>query len=264
MNNLLETPSFENTDNQADKDLLFLAGVHGNETFSFGPLERLSQQFSDRFDWLKGNPRAIKKGVRYTEADMNRNAPGDPNSPVYEVARASEVMRLAKQYRTVIDIHGAPCDCGIFALVTNPTLYNLALAASLPIQDVMIWVSLDEHRKRQGPFTIFLDNAVTIECGDKNRPEIASQLQVILAEFLENRGSILTALRQPKDVFCISGPLEETNETRGLDIIDKQEMTYQGETFTPVLARQYPGIACYKAAPLKLVEMLGYGDDISH
>lgn len=83
-----------------DKKILFIVGTHGDELIGPSLLEKLSNQHdvSALYKSVIGNPRALAQNKRFTEADLNRVAPGDANSSIYEVARAAELVGLFKQF----------------------------------------------------------------------------------------------------------------------------------------------------------------------
>lgn len=144
------------------KELLFLAATHGDEGFSVPILDRLNKRFQGRFNYIIGNERAYERNVRFTDTDLNRSAPGNATSLLYEVRRANEILKIAKNYRSVIDIHGTTANSGIFVIIANPTPVNIALASCLPIRNVVIWAVKSSESK--GPITQFVSRGVAIEC----------------------------------------------------------------------------------------------------
>lgn len=84
-----------------------------------------------RVQAIIGNERAYAEGLRYTRGGANLNTvfPGDPNSPIYEERRAAELMRWARQFDVVLDIHGngiEDYDCLMLRREANLTLRGLA------------------------------------------------------------------------------------------------------------------------------------------
>ncbi|MEK7496388.1 MAG: succinylglutamate desuccinylase/aspartoacylase family protein, partial [Patescibacteria group bacterium] len=165
------------------KDVLFLTAVHGNEKLGIDVMKRLDKEVEGvNYDWVVANERAEKKSVRFTEVDLNRSAPGKKQGSQYEIRRAYELTQLAKNYRFVIDIHGASDNCGIFTIVNNPKIENLYLANSLPVERVVIWSSANS--KKSGPMTQFVDCGVEIECGPKNSTQVKNKLFEIVKQIV--------------------------------------------------------------------------------
>jgi succinylglutamate desuccinylase len=103
-------------------DLLFSAGIHGNETAPIELLDELIQRIASgeikaraRILFLFGNPEAMRRGERYIEQDVNRLFSGrHEQSSGAEALRACELERLAAnffsapdRYRLHYDLHTA-------------------------------------------------------------------------------------------------------------------------------------------------------------
>src|SRR6267154_533327 len=97
--------------------ILIIGATHGDEPIGVNVARKLIRQpgMRKRFDLVIGNPRAFRKRRRFIDVDLNRGAPGRINSSKYESRRASALLRLAKRYRFVIDIHSTTARSGIFA-----------------------------------------------------------------------------------------------------------------------------------------------------
>jgi len=193
--------------------LLFIAGTHGNEGYSIPLLQKLEKEYPKEnwgYDWIVGNPRALAQGVRMTEMDLNRVAPGDPNSPIYEKRRAAEIIDIAKGYDMVIDIHGTDARDTMTKIIPYPSVQNLALAALFPDLINIIWYS--SRSMQQGPPVQFMGKpAIELECA-KNSPEVADRLynSLVLALNLKQAASWTTMLNNLsiQDWYQVVGKLE--------------------------------------------------------
>ncbi len=241
---------------RAEESVLFLTAVHGDEGFSIPVLQALGLHIP----WLIANEKALARGVRFIDADLNRVAPGCATSDKYEVRRASELIEIAKKYPSVIDIHGTTANSGIFTIVTNPTPVNFALATSLPIERVVIWVA--KSSEMQGPLTQFMNCAVEIECGPKNSKEVWIELEEILGRFLYFRSSAgghWSHLVYPEhEWFRVCGKLGKEISLQGKSLVDFQEVELHGESFYPLLVGQYADALCYKMQKINFWDMLSY------
>lgn len=228
--------------------ILFIAATHGDEGFSLDVLRKLKERYPRDvfgYDRAIGNPRALRRNVRYVEADLNASAPGSSTSPIYEERRAAQIMELSKRYQFLIDIHGTVSDCGIVTIISSPTLANLLLAAALPIDRNVIWYM--GRTPGKGPLARFADcPGIAIECGPKSSETVKRELEGVLGTLLEtkvdcNLDTLLTNLKK-KDFYSVYAP----QSTDGRDYTDFELTRFGDEEFYPFLANQYPGIACYK------------------
>lgn len=234
-------------------DILFFAAVHGDEGFTVPVLEGLTQEFPSKFHWLIANEVALKREVRFVDTDLNRSAPGDSNSSKYEMRRASELIKIAKQYRFVIDLHGTAANSGIFVLVSNPTPCNIALAASLPIANVVIWVA--KSSEKIGPLAQFIDCSVGIECGPKSSQSVAEELRKIIRKILAN--GLNTNPSNAQNWFRVYGKIPK-GEILAENLQDFKPAVLNGETFYPLLVGQYDDVVCYKMERINFWNLFVY------
>jgi len=233
---------------ETERKVLFISATHGDEGFSteiLKDIERLYRRESYSYDWVIGNPEALTKQIRFTEADLNRSAPGNPNGTIYEERRASELMELSKDYAFVVDVHGSSNDCGIVTIIPYPSIQNLVLASAFNIENNVIWYAKSSIAK--GPLVQFIGcPGIEIECGPKDSKEIQNALSAILRTFLtQGRETTILDLMnnlKNKSFYSVYGFLEQNN----VRYTDFELATFGGEEFYPFLSKQYSGIACYK------------------
>lgn len=227
-------------------DILFIGATHGDERIGVDILRELTERRQD-FDWIIGNPKAFEQGSREYEGDLNRSAPGNPTSDAYASRRAAEILRLAKNYCSVIDIHGTKANTGIFIIITKVTQENLELASRFDIQNIVIWPSFSPELR--GPLSEFFSCGLEIECGPKDSPIIREQLASILEAFLAARGTNRESApeRTQQRFYEVYGSLLDDEQSPCLK--DFEEITIDGETFCPLLVDEYKqrqSIVCYK------------------
>lgn len=235
-------------------DILFLAATHGDEGFTIPMLKELEMKFPRRLRWLVANEMALERGVRFVDADLNRSAPGDPDSAQYEMRRASELLEIAKQYRLVVDLHGTTAHSGIFVLIPNPTPCNIALATSLPITNVVVWAA--KSSERFGPLSQFINCSVEIECGPKSSDNVRDELRKIIRTILTEGLNLDPAKTQ--DWFRVYGEVPKEGLAMSEGLRDFQQATVEGETFYPLLVGQYEDVVCYKMGKISLWDLFVY------
>lgn len=225
--------------------LLFIGGTHGNEGFGVEALretEATYERTTYNYDWIVGNPRALKANVRFTKTDLNRSAPGNPASRNYEERRAAEIVEISREYDAVIDVHGTVADCGLVIIIPNPTAENLALAKTIPIARNVVWYS--EESKVSGPLAQHTScPAIEIECGPQKDPAIKEQLKVVLSMLLIANVDNDFKPDVKQEYYQVYG---SEYGVWNADYQDFQPVTLGSETFYPFLSSQYEGISCYK------------------
>ncbi len=228
------------------RSILFICATHGDEGFSVDVLDELSKTYNPKeygYDWIIGNPLALKSGTRFIDKDLNRSAPGDPGSQYYDDRRAAEIIKLSRQYDAVIDIHGSVADCGVVTIVPYPTTENMALAESLPIERTVIWYS--KKSTVSGPLAQYvMCPSVEIECGPKNDPVVQDNLKAIIGNIIVANLNDNDISLPDQELFSVYGKeLGRSDKT----VKDFQECVRSGEKFYPFLsANQYEGVVCYK------------------
>ncbi|MBP9690899.1 succinylglutamate desuccinylase/aspartoacylase family protein [Candidatus Woesebacteria bacterium] len=243
---------------------LFISATHGDEGFSQDVMEQISKEYPSekfRYDWITGNPPALAQGVRFLKQDLNRIAPGDAMSDVYEVQRAAAIMALSKEYSYVIDIHGTVADTGIVTIIPFPSLRNLFLASLVPVVRNVIWYA--EASKVAGPLVQFTQcPGIEIECGPKSSLQISEQLQQVIAGFLENNlnmtlPEVLRTLALKEFYYVYGRQTQDGRTYKDFELVKNDE-----EEFYPFLSNQYPGIACYKMRRAEVVNQFLANDTV--
>jgi hypothetical protein len=118
-------------------DLLLVCCVHGDETLGLD----VFYEFYGRKDvsLLLANERAIEQNVRYTETDLNRCFPGNPNG-TYEEQLAAEMLPIIQSYKTVLDIHTTTSDLIMTPIITkrNDNIDNIIRKIVFPREVALI------------------------------------------------------------------------------------------------------------------------------
>ncbi len=243
-----------------NKKFLIIVATHGDESFSVPITKNLKTKFSNKFDYIIGNPRALKEKKRFIDADLNRVAPGKEFSRLYEIKRAFMIMRKSKNYKFVLDIHGTVSQSSIFTIVTNPRPANINLAYSLPIDRVVIWGGRNNGR-RTGPISRFVKCGVGIECGSKNSKETKNNLSDKLTQFLEDDAQNYEEMNK-KELYQVFGEIKRggINSQEKKRLKDFEEITINNQTFFPLLTKQQENknIICYKMRKLNFYEKFSF------
>ncbi len=232
------------------RKILFIGATHGDEPIGIEVLRSLEKKF-DNFDWIIGNPKALKQKSRKYTADLNRSAPGNDKSNQYEQKRAAEIIQLSKNYQYTIDIHGSTKQVGIFTIITNPKPINLKLAGMLPIKNIVFWPAFSPELK--GPLSEFFSCGLEIECGPKENLEIKKSLEKKMEKFLINLKKLekipINKLLKKKNIYEVYDSLKVKSNEK---LKEFKKVTINNETFYPLLIGSYKkNITCYKMKRLK-------------
>jgi len=241
---------------------LFLTATHGNEGFSkvFKTIEKIYPKNEYDYNWIIANEKAYKENKRFIEKDLNRSAPGNISSIIYEEKRAAEIIQMAKDYDFVIDIHGTKSSFGIVAIVPYPNLQNILLACMMSVDRIVIWHA--KESREIGPLVQYIScPAIELECGPKDTEETAASLKRVIEDLLRKKDifSIGPALdlAQDKELYVVYGKLTTGEKQQELE--DFRKITTDNETFYPFMGKkEYKGISCYKMKKVFLQDLFIY------
>jgi len=217
--------------------ILILSATHGDEDFSIPIINKLKQTF--KFDWIISNPRALKLNKRFYQSDLNRSGPGNLSSKKYEVRRAFELINIAKKYDYVIDIHGTLSNTGVFIILPDPNWENIELAKKFDIKNIVLWPSL----KPTGPLTQFIPNSLEIECGPKNLPKTARELENVLKKFLKQKPR-----KTSQNFYIVTGKVKTAQNNK---LKSFKPTRINDQTIIPLMPGQYQGFSSYCLQKLK-------------
>lgn len=239
--------------------MLFITATHGDEGFSIPVLKKLEQSYpknSWAYDWIVANPKALKEEKRFVDCDLNRSAPGDINSPLYEKRRAAQILNVSNKYDMIIDIHGTSSDCGLVKIIPKPSMENLLMASLFPDLINIIWYSI--RSLKEGPLAQFMTKpSLEIECSINN-PETEEKLYQTLVKSLLIKKEInwmqLTDSLLKQDWFKVIGRSKTFDpESRELQALK----TKSGIAY-PFLTNQYTSSAYYLLEKIKIEDTFLY------
>jgi len=173
----------EFTGDEPGATLIVFGSVHGNEAAGAlalqkiaAELPRLAANVCGRVYFLAGNTRAIEKGVRFIDSDLNRHWTPDnvkhnrPASPITTrraedleqtelLAILENILKTAESEVFALDLHSTSADGVPFATVGD-TLRNRKFAQKFP---VTILLGIEEQL--EGTILEYLNNAGAVTLG---------------------------------------------------------------------------------------------------
>jgi hypothetical protein len=149
-----------------ERNIVFVAGLHGNEQAPVKALEENGTPF------VLGNPLACKKSVRYTARDLNASFGVRGSS--YEVKRAAAILKKIKATDLVVDFHTTTATTPPFVIIVNPKMIPFAATAGIPR------VVLMRHNIKRGHALINYRDGISVEAGNHgSRRSYQCTLQVV-------------------------------------------------------------------------------------
>lgn len=234
-----------------NKKLLIIISTHGNEAIGMDAVKKLKEKKLNKyFDVLIANPKALKQNTRFIDCDLNRYYPGEKNSTIYEKRKAYENLKIARQYKYIIDIHEASKGMDDFVIIPREKLGNKFPIEFIDLEKVLLWP------EPKGSISELLDNAIELEFGSKNRDRNNMSLKAmkIIEDFINNIYFDKKIFKQKK-YYYVYGELFLRDCLVDYNcFVDFEEVNNGGEIFLPLLTKQYlekDGIICYKIKRVK-------------
>jgi len=239
--------------------ILFISATHGNEEYSIEVLDGIEKKYPKSeygYERLVGNPKALKKNIRYIDQDLNRSAPGDIKSKIFEEKRAAEIMKISEKFKYVIDLYGSNSKCGVTIIISYPSIENILLSGMFDVRRVVIWYT--KSSDKNVPLTqSCTPPELEIECGPKNDPKISTALKKVLEKFIKEEKSMniekLIKRLKSKEFYVVYGIYKSENKI-ARDF--KKVKTAREKFYSFMSANQYPGkINCYKMRKIKFEDL---------
>lgn len=203
--------------------ILLLGSQHGNELLG----ERLYAHIvTHRPDLLpnvtfkKGNLRAYRQNVRYTESDLNRSYTGGHST--YEERRAGTILKYIKtqEFDLVLDLHTTTCDQPPCLIVAGITDDNRQYVRASSIERI---VHMNHEIVKTSLIGVY-PKSVSIEVNAAQlTPKLMEQLVGDMDRYLHN-----TADKSVKTVYEIGGLLGKD------EITPKQAAELRNFEFSPL------------------------------
>lgn len=209
-------------------NIQFVTAVHGNEIMPTLALASIG------VPQIVANPRALARGVRLTESDLNASFGKSGNT--YEEKRARELDKIMDSETEVVDFHSFSVESEPFAIVVD--LAMLPLASSLGVKHVVYM----KHNIKGGYALIDYHRGVSVEVGKHDDPKSFDETLQIVKK-LKKDGISPAKVK----VYEVYGRIEEKGEyvnfkkKNGIIPILYGERAYDGLSFYGMAAREITG-----------------------
>ena len=222
--------------------------MHGNEKVGLLLKRRLGYLDIPVFI---GNPKALRKNIRFVEEDLNRVFPGDSGG-CYEERRAIKLLAKIKDFDIVIDIHSSSNECPLFGIITSPNKEKVLMAKKMGLDKLIVMP--EELAKGKS----LIDNVkcgISLEIGPhkakKNVRELGRAIKSLIDDTSEDQHEMKIC-----EVFDIihkniddEGKIENFRQVRKSQPLLKNRELLAEEDFVPILVEEeaYENILCLAA-----------------
>ncbi|WP_248896643.1 succinylglutamate desuccinylase/aspartoacylase domain-containing protein [Haloplanus halobius] len=212
-------------------EVAVVGAVHGDEPCGARAIDRFLDTDPDVDRPVKlivANERALDRGVRYIDADLNRSLPGDPDSDQYEERLAAELMAEVEGC-TALGIHSTVSYDRAFANVAYLNERKRELVAHLSVEAVVDFSVVSDGR------SVELPRFVDIEAGKQGSEAAVDNAHDCLLAFLRTTDVLPGDPPAPDpDFYQVTAPIhkEPTRTYRFLG--ENFERVEPGETFATV------------------------------
>jgi len=210
-------------------EIAVVGAIHGDEPCGARAIERILIEkplLEKPVTFVVANEKALDRGVRYVDADLNRafEDGGDPRDHEYGLAR-----RLAEVLAgcTVLSIHSTQSHPEPFGIINAEADAAADIVRSLPIE-ALVEVTENEGR----PFAIEAAELMEVEAGYQKSPRASANAYRVTRAFLEATGA-LPGAREPREVptFSLGDPIAKPAATRYEVFAENFARVEAGEVF---------------------------------
>lgn len=165
-------------------EVAVVGAVHGDEPCGARAIERFlatDPEVDRPAKLIVANERALDRGVRYVETDLNRALPGDPESDLYEERLAHELATEVEGCLS-LGIHSTVSYGDAFANVAYLNERKRDIAAHLPVTGIVDFTAVSDGR------SVELPGFVDIEAGHQGSEQAVDNAYDCIVAFLQTTG----------------------------------------------------------------------------
>lgn len=213
-----------------DPDIAVVAGIHGDEPCGPDAVEALLDDppdFQRPVKFIIANERALERGVRYIDEDLNRAFPGDPESESHEQRLAHRLLGELDGCVTLA-LHSTQSYAHPFALVDSIDAETAESCAALPVDAVVETADYADGRLISYPGTI------EVECGLQWSETAAENARDLVTAFLSATGVLPADPEQEYDdvpVFRLTNKVPKTPASTHKVFVENFERVESGVPF---------------------------------
>lgn len=213
-----------------EPEIAIVGGIHGDEPCGPIAVEDLVESAPEVDRPVKlivANEKALARGVRYVDEDLNRAFPGTPDADTHEGKLAHELLNEIRGCE-VLSLHSTQSYAEPFALVDEIDGHDRTVCQNLSVE------ALVETADYSGGRLIAYPGVIELECGLQRSTAAAENAKTLVREFLAAVGACSgeTALRNhPLPVFRLDTQIPKPDAQRYEVFVENFERVAEGERF---------------------------------
>lgn len=163
-----------------DPQIAVVGSIHGDEPCGMRAIDRVlaaDPKFTKPVKFIIANERALDRGQRYIDEDLNRVFPGDATSESHEQRLAAQLTAELRGM-TVLSIHSTQSYSEAFAIVSQLTEMASRIIPQLPVTAAVTSGRFVEGRLLE------LGNVIEVEAGLQGSEQAIDNAEAIIWAFL--------------------------------------------------------------------------------
>lgn len=235
-----------------EPELALVGSIHGDEPCGAHAVKTLlaaNPAVERPVKCIIANERALDRGVRYTETDMNRAFPGDPSGKRYEERLAAEFLSEIRDC-TVFSMHSTQSHERPFAIVDETGPLAETICPYLSVESVVETAGFVDNT------LVGYADVIELECGLQGSTQAKLNAVQLVWEFLRATGALAGRRKpstEPLPVFQLRHRIpkpradsydvhvsnfERVDPGTPYASVDEEDLVAE-ETFYPVLVSPY-------------------------
>jgi succinylglutamate desuccinylase len=237
-----------------EPEVAIVGGIHGDEPCGPAAVEALLDAdlaVERPVKLVVANEKALSRGVRYVDEDLNRAFPGAPDADTHEGRLAHYLLTEIRDCE-VCSLHSTQSYAAPFALVESTSGYARSICPYLSVEALVETVQYSRGRLIDYP------EVVELECGLQRSATAAENAERLAREFLVATGVLSGEegpnRRHPLPVFRLERHISKPSADRYEVFAENFERVAEGERYAAA-----DGEAMYADRPFYPVLLSAYG-----
>ena len=179
---------------EGEPEVAIVGGIHGDEPCGPAAVEALlaaDLTVERPVKLIVANERAIARGVRFVDEDLNRAFPGDPDADTHEGRLAHELLAEIRGC-DILSLHSTQSYAAPFALVEELDGYARSVCPYLSVEAVV------ETANYSGGRLISYPDVIELECGLQRSAAATENAERLAREFLVAVGALSGRTDNPR------------------------------------------------------------------
>ena len=214
-----------------EPEVAIVGGIHGDEPCGPAAVEALLDadlEVERPVKLVVANEKALSRGVRYVEEDLNRAFPGAPDADTYEGRLAHEILTEVRGCE-ILSLHSTQSYAAPFALVEDASGSARSLPSYLSVEALVEAAQYSDGRLLSYP------GVVEVECGLQRSATAAENAKRLAREYLVATGVLSgrdgPSRHHPLPVFRLERQIPKPAADRYEVFVENFERVAEGERY---------------------------------